>query len=106
MVFRFGDVKITPTLEEINDCLDSIGTCGKRKKCPNHHILVRDRPTSKELKEILLLLNTNRLETHDISLMTFFDRWGHDKYFRLFRTNSTIIVPGGKLTLSLFLYAF
>ena len=32
MVFRFGDVEITPTLEVIKDCLDSIGTCGKRKK--------------------------------------------------------------------------
>ena len=32
MVFKFEDVEITPTLEEIKDCLDSIVTCGKKKK--------------------------------------------------------------------------
>ena len=74
MVFRFGDVKITPTLEEINDCLDSIGTCGKRKKCPNHHILLHNRPTSEELKNVLLLVNANWLGTHNIPLMRFFER--------------------------------
>ena len=52
MVFKFEDVEITPTPEEIKNCLDSIGTCGKRKKCPNHHILLPDRPTSEELKNI------------------------------------------------------
>ena len=84
MVFQFGDVKITATLEEIKDCLDFIGTCGKRKKCPNHHILLPDRPTSEELKNILLLVNANWLETHDIPLMRFFERWAHDNYFKLF----------------------
>ena len=84
MGFWFGNVKITLTLDEIKDCLDSIGTCGKRKKCPNHHILLPDRPTSEELKNILLLVNANWLETHDIPLMRVFGRWGHDSYFRLF----------------------
>ena len=76
-------IEITTTLEESKDCLDSIGTCGKRKKCPNHHILLPDRPTSKELKDILLHVNANWLGTHDIPLMRFFERWGHDNYFRL-----------------------
>ena len=84
MVFRFGDVKIITTLEEIKDCLDSIEMCGKRKKFPDHHILLPDRPTSEELKNILLLVNANLLETHDITLMRFFERWGNDNYFRLF----------------------
>ena len=84
MVFQFGDFKITPMLEEIKDFLDSIGTCGKGKKCPNHHILLLDRPTSEELKNTFLLVNTNQLETHDIPLMRFFEKWGHDNYFRLF----------------------
>ena len=84
MVFRFGDVEITPTLEEIKDCLDSIGTCGKRKKRPDHHILLPDRPTRNELRDILFLRNANWLETHNIPLMRFFERWGHNNYFRLF----------------------
>lgn len=84
MVFRFGDIEITPTLEEIKECLDSIRTCGKRKKCLNHHILLPDRPTSNELKNILFLVNANWLETHDIPLMRFFERWRHDNYFKLF----------------------
>ena len=84
MVFRFGDVEITPRIEEIKDFLDSIRTCGKRKKCPNLHILLLDKPTSNELRNILLLVDANWLETHDILLMRFFDRWGHGNYFRLF----------------------
>uniref|UniRef100_M0ZX33 Uncharacterized protein n=1 Tax=Solanum tuberosum TaxID=4113 RepID=M0ZX33_SOLTU len=31
MVFRFGDVEMTPTVEEIRDCLDNVGMCQKRK---------------------------------------------------------------------------
>ena len=84
IVFRFGDVEITPTLEEIKDGLDFVGMCGKRKKYWNHHVLLPDRPTSEELKNILLQVNANWLETHHIPLMRFFERWGHDSYFRLF----------------------
>ena len=82
MVFQFRDIEKMPM--KIKDCLDSVGTCGKRKKCPNHHILLPDRPTSKKLKDILFLVNANWLGIHDISLMRFFERWGHDSYFRLF----------------------
>ena len=84
MVFQFGDVKITATLEEIKDCLDFIGTCGKRKKCPNHHIILHDRPSNEKLNNILFLVNANWLDNHDIPLMRFFETSGHDSYFRLF----------------------
>lgn len=59
MVFQFGDVEIYPKIEEIKDCLDSIGTCGKRIKYPDHHILLPDRPTSAKLKDMLLLVNAD-----------------------------------------------
>ncbi|WMV15656.1 hypothetical protein MTR67_009041 [Solanum verrucosum] len=38
MVFRFGDGEITPTIEEIQDCLETIGMYKKKKKHPDHHI--------------------------------------------------------------------
>ena len=84
MVFRFGDVEITSTLEEIKDYLDLIGTCGKRKKHLDHHVLLPDRPTKNKLRDMLFLVNADWLETHDIPLMRFFERWGHDNYFRIF----------------------
>ena len=84
MVFWFGDVKITSTIEKIKDCLHSIVTCDKRKKYPNHHILLTARPTSAKLKGILLLVDADWLDSQNIPLMWFFERWGHDIYFRLF----------------------
>lgn len=82
MIFQFGDVEITPTIEEIKDYLDSIGTSSKRKKHPDHHILLPDRPNSLELKDMLVLVNANWLDTKSVSLMRFFERWEHDSYFK------------------------
>ena len=59
MVFRFGDVEVTPTIERIKDYFDSIKKCGKRNKYPDHHIKIPERPTSAKLKNILLLVNAD-----------------------------------------------
>ena len=84
MVFQFGDVKITPTIEEIKDCLDCIGTRGTWKHCPDHHILLSDRPTGQKLRNMLLLVNANWLNEQDIPLKRFFKKWGNNKYFSQF----------------------
>ena len=83
--FGFGDFEVIPTIEEIKDCLDSIGTCDKRITYPYHHILLLDRPTSLKLKNMLLLVDTDWLDTQSVPLMRFFEWWGHDNYLREFR---------------------
>lgn len=42
MVFRFGDVELTPTIEEVLICYESTEMCFKRKETPNKNILVPD----------------------------------------------------------------
>ncbi|KAH0705576.1 hypothetical protein KY289_010652 [Solanum tuberosum] len=84
MVFRFGDVEMTPTVEEIRDCLDNVGMCQKRKNHPDHHILLPDKPTSTELKNMLLLVNTDWLDTPSISFLKFYERWEHENYYKNF----------------------
>ena len=72
----------TLTIEDIKDYLDCIETCGMRKKHPDHYILLLDRPTSLKLKNMLLLVDTDWLDTQSVPLMRFFEKWGHDNYFR------------------------
>lgn len=84
IVFLFRNVKIMLTLKEIKDCLDSLKMCGKRKHHLDHHILLLNKPTSLKLKDMLLLVNKNWLETRNIPFMKFFERSGHDSYFRYF----------------------
>ncbi|KAH0700949.1 hypothetical protein KY284_015164 [Solanum tuberosum] len=84
MVFRFGDVEMTPTVEEIRDCLDNVGMCHKRKNHPDHHILLPDKPTSTELKNMLLLVNADWLDTPSIPFLKFYERWGHENYYKNF----------------------
>ena len=66
MVFQFGDIEITPKIEEIKVCLDFTETCGKRKKYPDHHFLLPVRPTSEKLKDMLLLVNADWLDAKNI----------------------------------------
>ncbi|KAH0765390.1 hypothetical protein KY285_001261 [Solanum tuberosum] len=84
MVFRFGDVEMTPTVEEIKDCLDNIGMCQKRKNHPDHHILLPYKTTSTELKNMLLLVNADWLDTPNIPFVKFYERWGHESYYKNF----------------------
>ncbi|KAH0682847.1 hypothetical protein KY285_020355 [Solanum tuberosum] len=55
MAFCFRYVEMTPTVEEIKDCLDNVEMYQKRKNHPDHHILLPDKPTSLELKNMSLL---------------------------------------------------
>ena len=51
MVFHFGDVELTPTIEEVLICCESIEMCFKRKEKPDKNNLVPavwDRQTIKE----------------------------------------------------------
>ncbi|KAH0694243.1 hypothetical protein KY285_021340 [Solanum tuberosum] len=84
MVFRFGHVEMTPTVEEIRDCQDNVRMCQKRKNHPDHHILLPNKPTSTELKNMLLLVNADWLDTPSIPFLKFYERWGHENYYKNF----------------------
>ncbi|KAL3337718.1 hypothetical protein AABB24_030047 [Solanum stoloniferum] len=84
MVFHFGDVEMTPTVEEIKDYLDNVRMCQRRKNHPDHHVLLPDKPTSTKLKNILLLVNADWLDTPSIPFVKFYERWGHENYYKNF----------------------
>ena len=44
MVFRFGTAEITPTLEEIRDCIDSVGTGIERRARKQEGIFIPNKP--------------------------------------------------------------
>lgn len=54
MVFRFRDIEMTPTIEEIQDCLETKGICHKRKHKPDNNALVPYKPSRKEMLDIPL----------------------------------------------------
>ena len=39
MVFRFGEVELTPTIEEILNSYESVAMCSKRKRHPDTDLL-------------------------------------------------------------------
>ena len=84
MVFRFGEVEMTPTIEEIQDVLETQEMCDKRKDHPDDNILIPDKPTSKKMKDLLLLVDADWLDTPNIPFIKFYERWGHENYFEDF----------------------
>ena len=54
MVFRFGDVELTPTIEEVLICYESIEMCFKRKEKPDKNILVPSVWDRQIIKEAFL----------------------------------------------------
>ncbi|MCD7457612.1 hypothetical protein HAX54_035520 [Datura stramonium] len=55
MVFRFGNVELTSTIEEVLTSYESVSMCKKRKKMPDNDVLV----LMKTLLELLRSLDTN-----------------------------------------------
>ena len=50
MVFRFGTAKITPTLEEIRDCIDMVETEIERKARKQEDIFISNKPSIEILR--------------------------------------------------------
>ena len=49
MVFQFGNVEITPTLEEIRDCIDTIGTGIERRARKQEDIFIPNKPSVEDI---------------------------------------------------------
>ena len=45
MVFRFETVEITPTLEEIRDCIDTVGTGLERRARKQEDVFIPNKPS-------------------------------------------------------------
>ena len=50
MVFRFETAKITPTLEEIRDCIDTLGIVIERKAIKQEDIFISNKPSIEILR--------------------------------------------------------
>ena len=45
MVFQFGATEMTPTLEEIRDCIDTVGTGIERRERKQGDIFIPNKPS-------------------------------------------------------------
>ena len=50
MVFRFGTAEITPTLEEIRDCIDTVGTGIERRARKQEDIFIPNKPSVENMR--------------------------------------------------------
>ncbi|XP_047269721.1 uncharacterized protein LOC107876128 isoform X2 [Capsicum annuum] len=71
MVFHFEDVELTPTIEEVLICYESIEMCFKRKEKPNKNILVPAVWDRQTIKEAFLTDDDIWLGKHDGANITF-----------------------------------
>ena len=62
MVFRFGEVELTPTIEEILISYESIAMCNKRKRHPDTDVLNPIIWDFAEIKEKLLLVKAKWMD--------------------------------------------
>ena len=52
MVFLFGTVKITPTLEVIRDCIDIVGTGRERRTTKLEDIFIPNKPYIENIADL------------------------------------------------------
>ena len=54
-MFRFGTAEITQTLEEIRDCIDTVGTGIERKERKQEDIIIPNKPSVENIAEWFVL---------------------------------------------------
>lgn len=92
MVFLFGDVELTPTLEEVLGSYESVGMCNKRKSMPDSDILIPKAWGQEEIQEALSSVNVewiNRLKGPNIPLRKLYYRFGHISGYERFKGEFT-----------------
>lgn len=91
-VFRFGDIELTPTLEEVLASYESIGMCNKRKSKPDNGILIPKVWGPKEFKEALSSVDVkwmSRLKGPGIPLRKLYYRFGRANGYERFKDEFT-----------------
>ncbi|KAH0678510.1 hypothetical protein KY284_019595 [Solanum tuberosum] len=88
MVFRFGEVELTPTIDEVLASYESVGMCNKRKRQPDTDILFPKVWDFAEIKEKLSLVEAewmDRLPGSNIPLWKLYYRFGHARAYKKFK---------------------
>ncbi|KAK4739457.1 hypothetical protein R3W88_003154 [Solanum pinnatisectum] len=88
MVFRFGEVELTPTIDEVLASYESVGMCNKRKRQPDTDLLFPKMWGSDEIKEKLSLVKAgwmDRLPGINIPLRKLYYRFGRARAYEKFK---------------------
>ena len=83
MVFRFGTAKITPTFEEIRNCIDTVGTGIERKARKQEDIFIANKPFAEDIADWLRLGKDFAYwcqESH-IAFRDLYIRFGHESFY-------------------------
>ncbi|KAK4737675.1 hypothetical protein R3W88_001372 [Solanum pinnatisectum] len=88
MVFRFGEVEMTPTIEEVLASYESVDMCNKRKRQLNTDLLFPKTWNFAEIKEKLSLVKANwmdKLFEPNIPLRKFYYQFGRARAYEKFK---------------------
>ncbi|KAH0735660.1 hypothetical protein KY285_011367 [Solanum tuberosum] len=88
MVFRFGEVELTPTIDEVLASYESVGMCNKRKHQPDTDLLFPKVWDFAEIKEKLSLVKAewmDRLPGPNIPLRKLYYRFGRARAYEKFK---------------------
>uniref|UniRef100_M1CMJ9 Aminotransferase-like plant mobile domain-containing protein n=2 Tax=Solanum tuberosum TaxID=4113 RepID=M1CMJ9_SOLTU len=88
MVFRFGEVEMTPTIEEILASYESVSMCNKRRFKPDTDLLFPKTWDFAEIREKLSLVKADwmdRMPGPNIPLRKFYYRFGRARAYEKFK---------------------
>ncbi|KAK4732187.1 hypothetical protein R3W88_025175 [Solanum pinnatisectum] len=88
MVFRFGEVELTPTIDEVLASYESVGMCNKRKHQPDTDLLFPKIWGFDEIKEKLSLVKAewmDRLPGINIPLRKLYYQFGRARAYEKFK---------------------
>ena len=83
MVFRFGTAEITQTLEEIRDCIDTVGTGIERKERKQEDIIIPNKPSVENIADWFRLGKNFSYwcqESH-VAFRDLYIRFGHESFY-------------------------
>ncbi|XP_049343488.1 uncharacterized protein LOC125807795 [Solanum verrucosum] len=92
MVFRFGTMEITPTIEEIRDGIDTVGTGLERRVRKQEHILIPNKPTLEDIANWLGLRKDHAFwaEGSSVSFMDLYVRFGNASFYANYNQESKV----------------
>ena len=88
MVFRFGEVEMTPSIEEVFASYESVDMCNKRKRQPDTNLLFLKTWNFAEIKEKLSLVKADwmdRMPGPNIPLRKLYYRFGRARAYEKFK---------------------
>ena len=83
MFFHFGIAEITPTLEEIRDCIDTVGTGIERRAQKQEDIFIPNKPSIENIEDWFGLRKDFACWCQDSHMMfkDLYIRFGHASFY-------------------------